>query len=219
MGEKKSKSLQDLKAAEISGLKLGAYAVQNQIDGRRLYEAKRLGSHRNRIFKRHRTPQEQASKGSRPSPQRAPKYASLGGFSTRSGRLEARRWRPAELASWQAFEPSRRAGLDPGLRVDPDVGHGLPTQRAAPPRLQGGRSPTARAAKAAKCGPASRTRPLGGGGGSNPRHPRCQTLQIWTANRGHYSGRLKDVVAMATTRRRQGKTAESCLVPATIRVE
>ena len=93
MGEKKSKSLQDLKAAEISGLKLGAYAVQNQIDGRRLYEAKRLGSHRNRIFKRHRTPQEQASKGSRPSPQRAPKYASLGGFSTRSGRLEARRWR------------------------------------------------------------------------------------------------------------------------------
>ena len=46
-----------------------------------------------RIFKRHRTPQEQASKGSRPSPQRAPKYASLGGFSTRSGRLEARRWR------------------------------------------------------------------------------------------------------------------------------
>ena len=45
MGEKKSKSLQDLKAAEISGLKLGAYAVQNQIDGRRLYEAKRLGSH------------------------------------------------------------------------------------------------------------------------------------------------------------------------------
>ena len=93
MGEKKSKSLQDLKAAEISGLKLGAYAVQNQIDGRRLYEAKRLGSHWNRIFKRHRTPQEQASKGSRPSPQRAPKYASLGGFSTRSGRLEARRWR------------------------------------------------------------------------------------------------------------------------------
>ena len=93
MGEKKSKSLQDLKAAEISGLKLGAYAVQNQIDGHRLYEAKRLGSHWNRIFKRHRTPQEQASKGSRPSPQRAPKYASLGGFSTRSGRLEARRWR------------------------------------------------------------------------------------------------------------------------------
>jgi hypothetical protein len=35
VGEKKSKSLQDLKAAEISGLKLGAYAVQNQLDGRR----------------------------------------------------------------------------------------------------------------------------------------------------------------------------------------
>ena len=45
------------------------------------------------------------------------------------------------LASWQIFERSRRAGLDPGLRVDPDVGHGLPTQRAAPPRLQGSRSP------------------------------------------------------------------------------
>ena len=50
MGEKKSKSLQDLKAAEISGLKLGAYAVQNQIDGHRLYEAKRLGSHWNRCY-------------------------------------------------------------------------------------------------------------------------------------------------------------------------
>ncbi len=35
MGEKKSKSLQDLKAAEISGLKLGAYTVQNQLDGPR----------------------------------------------------------------------------------------------------------------------------------------------------------------------------------------
>ena len=28
------------------------------------------------------------------------------------------------LASWQVFEPSQRARLDPGLRVDPDVGHG-----------------------------------------------------------------------------------------------
>lgn len=65
----------------------------------------------------------------------------------------------------------------------------------------------------------ARTSTMGGGGGSNPRHPRCQTLQIWTANRGHYSGLLGDVVAMATTRRRQGKTAESCLVPGTIRVE
>ena len=41
------------------------------------------------------------------------------------------------LASWQVFELSRLAGLVPGLRVDPDVGHGLPTQRAAPPAAAG----------------------------------------------------------------------------------
>ena len=46
MGEKKSKWLEDLKAAEISGLKLSAYAAQHQIDVRRLYEAKRLRSQR-----------------------------------------------------------------------------------------------------------------------------------------------------------------------------
>ena len=41
MGEKKSKWLEHLMAAEISGLKLSAYAANQQIDVRRLYEAKR----------------------------------------------------------------------------------------------------------------------------------------------------------------------------------
>ncbi len=40
MGERKSKWLEHLKAAESSGLKLSAYAAQHQIDVRRLYEAK-----------------------------------------------------------------------------------------------------------------------------------------------------------------------------------
>ena len=41
MGEKESKWLEHLKAAESSGLKLSAYAANHQIDVRRLYEAKR----------------------------------------------------------------------------------------------------------------------------------------------------------------------------------
>lgn len=41
MGEKKSKWLEHLMAAESSGLKLSAYAANQQIDVRRLYEAKR----------------------------------------------------------------------------------------------------------------------------------------------------------------------------------
>ena len=41
MGEKRSKWLEHLKAAESSGLKLSAYAANHQIDVRRLYEAKR----------------------------------------------------------------------------------------------------------------------------------------------------------------------------------
>ena len=41
MGEKKPKWLEHLKAAESSGLKLSAYAANQQIDVRRLYEAKR----------------------------------------------------------------------------------------------------------------------------------------------------------------------------------
>ena len=41
MGEKKSKSLEHLLAAQSSGLKLSAYAAQHQIDVRRLYEVKR----------------------------------------------------------------------------------------------------------------------------------------------------------------------------------
>ena len=43
MGEKKSKWLEHLMAAESSGLKLSAYAANQQIDVRRLYEAKRKG--------------------------------------------------------------------------------------------------------------------------------------------------------------------------------
>ena len=46
MGEKRSKWLEHLKAAESSGLKLSAYAANHQIDVRRLYEAKRLQSQR-----------------------------------------------------------------------------------------------------------------------------------------------------------------------------
>ena len=46
MGEKRSKWLEHLKAAESSGLKLSAYAAQHEIDVRRLYEAKRLRSQR-----------------------------------------------------------------------------------------------------------------------------------------------------------------------------
>ena len=88
----------------------------------------------NRNFKRHRTPQEWACKSSRPSPQRAEVR--------KTGRIRraVRASGGSGLASWRVFERSRRARLDPGLRVDPDVGHGLPTRRAAPPRLQGSRS-------------------------------------------------------------------------------
>ena len=46
MGEKRSKWLEHLKAAQSSGLKLSAYAANHQIDVRRLYEAKRLQSQR-----------------------------------------------------------------------------------------------------------------------------------------------------------------------------
>ena len=47
----------------------------------------------------------------------------------------------ARLPGWKIFGRFRLAGLDWGLRVDPDVGPGGPTQRAARPRLQGSRSP------------------------------------------------------------------------------
>jgi hypothetical protein len=69
---------------------------------------------------------------------RGSKYASLGGFSAQSGRLSVCRLAAAGLKVFGRF---RLAGLDWGLGVDPDVGHGLPTQRAAPRRLQGSRSP------------------------------------------------------------------------------
>ena len=48
MGEKKSKWHDHLKAAEGSGLKLSAYAVQHQINVRRLYEARRVRARRGR---------------------------------------------------------------------------------------------------------------------------------------------------------------------------
>lgn len=66
---------------------------------------------------------------------RAPKDARLGGFSVQSGRLQARGWRVGRSLNVHGSQDW------PGLRVDPDVGHGVPTQRAAPPRLQGSRSP------------------------------------------------------------------------------
>jgi threonine dehydrogenase-like Zn-dependent dehydrogenase len=66
---------------------------------------------------------------------RGPKCASLGGFSAQPVRLQARGWRVGRSLKVHGSQDW------PGLRVDPDVGHGLPTQRAAPPRLQGSRSP------------------------------------------------------------------------------
>ena len=65
---------------------------------------------------------------------RGPKYASLGGFWAQSGRLQARGWRVGRSLNVHGAQDW------PGLGVDPDVGQGLPTQRAAPPRLQGSRS-------------------------------------------------------------------------------
>lgn len=52
-----------------------------------------------------------------------------------SGRLKAKGWRVGRSLNVYGAKDW------PGLRVDPDVGQGLPTQRAAPPRLQGSRSP------------------------------------------------------------------------------
>ena len=74
----------------------------------------------------------------------------------KSGRIQHAIWASggSGLASWQVFERSRRAAPPGGCRV------------AA---ARGDRYSTARAAQAAKCSPASRTRPLGGGCGSNPR--------------------------------------------------
>ena len=62
---------------------------------------------------------------------RGPKYASLGGFWAQSGRLEARGWRVGRSLNVHGAQDW------PGLRVDPDVGHGLPTRRAAPPAAAG----------------------------------------------------------------------------------
>ena len=88
----------------------------------------------NRIFKRGRCPKKEPEK----APGRARgglKHASLGGFSTQSGPLEAPGWRVGKFLSVHCSQDW------PGLRVGPDVGQGVPTQCAAPPRLQGNRSP------------------------------------------------------------------------------
>jgi len=66
---------------------------------------------------------------------RGPKYAGLGGFSAQSGPPQARGWRVGRSLNVHGAQDS------PGLRVDPGTGQGVPTQRAAPPRLQGSRSP------------------------------------------------------------------------------
>lgn len=48
MGERKPKWRDHLKAAETSGLSLSAYAVQQQINVRRLYEARRVRARQGR---------------------------------------------------------------------------------------------------------------------------------------------------------------------------
>ncbi len=65
------------------------------------------------------------------------KYASLGGFSAQSGRLQARCWRVGRSLNVHGAQDW------PGLRVDPDVGNGLPTQRATPPAAEGYPQPAA----------------------------------------------------------------------------
>ena len=55
------------------------------------------------------------------------KCASLGGFSAQSGPLQARGWRVGRSLNVHGSQDGS------GLRVDSDIGHGLPTQRAAPP--------------------------------------------------------------------------------------
>jgi hypothetical protein len=94
---------------------------------------------------------------------RGPKYASLGGFSMQSGRLQAWGWRVGRSLNGHGAHDC------PGLRVDPGVGMACRHSAQRHPggcrvaAVRGDRCPTARAAQAAKCSPASRTLPLGGG--------------------------------------------------------
>jgi hypothetical protein len=66
---------------------------------------------------------------------RGPKCVSLGGCSAQSGCLEARGWRVGRFLNVHGSQDW------PDPKFDPDVGPGLPTQRTAPPRLQGSRGP------------------------------------------------------------------------------
>ena len=94
---------------------------------------------------------------------RGPKYASLGGFSAQSGRLQARGWRAGgSLNVHGAQDWTRVSGLTLMLAMACRRGaqrhHGCGVAAA-----RGDRCPTAQAAQAAKCSPASRALPLGGG--------------------------------------------------------
>jgi hypothetical protein len=107
----------------------------------------------NRIFKRHRTPQEWASK--------SPRLGSQSAEGRKSGPIQGAIWASAGsgLASWQVFEFSPRARLGPGLNVDPDVGQCVLTKRAAPPQLQGSRSPWRRRVSDSASGSSSEVLP------------------------------------------------------------
>ena len=72
-----------------------------------LYAIPHLMAGEDRIFKRHRTPQERAGNGSRPGPQRAEVRKS--GRTQRAVRASA----GSGLASWQVLERSRLAGWAP----------------------------------------------------------------------------------------------------------
>ena len=66
---------------------------------------------------------------------RGPKYASLGGFSTQSGRLQAWGWRVGRSLNGHGAHDC------PGLRVDPGVGMACRHSAQRHRRLQGSRSP------------------------------------------------------------------------------
>ena len=85
----------------------------------------------NRIFKRHRTPQEWGLKMLSAEPAEGRSKQVWADLARKSGPLEARGWRVDRFLNVHGAQDW------PGLRVDPVVGHGLPTQRAAPLRLQG----------------------------------------------------------------------------------
>jgi MFS family permease len=109
---------------------------------------------------------------------RGPKYATLGGFSAQSGRLQARGWRVGRSLNVHGTQDwTRVSGLT--LMLAMDCRHGAQWGATGGGRVPAARSdwyPTAQAAQAAKCSPASRTRPLDGGCGSNPRCARIFSI-------------------------------------------